>query len=127
MNEELTISKRTKYGYDIIDIVGEITFEDSKKVENYIQSHVTGETRHVIMNLASVPFINSSALSLLVKIMQELSATGIDLLLMNPNETIRGLLEITGVKRYFKFINNENELIDKLKSKELNDMLDLKD
>ena len=127
MKSDLEISKRHEYGYDIVDLVGEITFEDSKKVELFVQTNINRSTGSVVLNMARVPFINSSALSLLVKILHDLSAMNIELFIMNPNETVRGLLEMTGVKKYFQFISNETSLMEKLKKKELNDTLDLND
>ncbi len=123
MHEELSLSIRRKYGYDIIDMKGEITFEETKTLEDFIKGEISEDTEHVVLNLDGVPFLNSSALSVVVKLMQELRRKGINLSIMNPNETIRGLFEMTGVKKHFKFIRNEEFLIDKLKKNELDSML----
>jgi len=123
MYEELSLSIRRKYGYDIIDMKGEVTFEETKTLEDFVKDEISEDTEHVVLNLDGVPFINSSALSVVVKLMQELKEKGIDLSIMNPNETIRGLFEMTGVKKYFKFIRNEEVLIEKLKQNELDSAL----
>ncbi len=125
MYEDLSMSIRKKFGYDIVDLKGEITFDETKNVEDFVKTQVTSETEHVVLNLEGVPFINSSALSFLVKLMQDLLNDGIDMFIMNPNETIRGLFEMTGVKKYFKFLKSEEVLIEKLKEKELNSILEL--
>jgi anti-anti-sigma factor len=70
-----------------------------------------------------VPFINSSALSVLAKLMHDLDSRDIHMYIMNVNETIKGLLDITGTGRHFKIIRNEDGLIDGLKQKELDDVL----
>ena len=125
MEEKLMLTHRKKFGYDIIDIVGEISFEDSKRIEEFISTELAADKVQVILNFAKVPFINSSALSLLVKIMQDLSSKGVQLYMMNTNESIRGLLDITGVKKYFKIIKDENTLIEKISSKTLDGVLEL--
>jgi anti-anti-sigma factor len=127
MKKGLDISKRHEYGHDIIDLAGEINFEDSRNIEVFIKTNLTMGAGALVLNLERVPFINSSALSLLVKLMQELSLKRVDLYLMNPTETVMGLLEMTGVKKYFKFIKSENSLLDKLKKDELNDILSVND
>ncbi|HOW83518.1 MAG TPA: STAS domain-containing protein [Spirochaetota bacterium] len=119
------ISKRTKYGYDIFDIEGEISFDDSRMIEDYVKENATGEYPSVILNLARVPFINSSALAFFVKLMQALSERKISMYLMNANETIQGLLDITGTTRHFRIIKNEDSLTDNVKMKELDRALDL--
>ena len=125
MNEELQISKRSKYGYDIVDIRGELSFKELEGVEEFLQANVAEDTKNVILNLAEVPFINSSALALIVKLMQDFGSRGVELFLMNPNETVRGLFEMTGVKKYFKFIKSEESLVEKRKVEDLDDMLEL--
>lgn len=125
MDDILELKIRKKYGYDIIDIKGEITFDETKNVEDFVNTGIDSKTEYVILNLDRVPFINSSALSILVKLMQDLQNKGIEMFIMNPNETIRGLFEMTGVKKYFKFVKNEDVLIEKVKSSELDSALEL--
>jgi anti-anti-sigma factor len=127
MKKGLDISKRHEYGHDIIDLAGEITFEDSRNIEVFIKTNLTRGAGTLVLNLERVPFINSSALSLLVKLLQELALKKVELYLMNPTETVMGLLEMTGVKKYFKFVKSESSLLDKLKKDELNDILSVND
>ncbi|HOO73264.1 MAG TPA: STAS domain-containing protein [Spirochaetota bacterium] len=123
----IQINKRTKYGYDIFDLSGDISFDDSRVIEDYVKQNAQGEFPTIILNLDKVPFINSSALALLVKLMNDLNKQNIAMYLMNANETIRGLLDITGTARYFKIIKNEDGLTHNLKQKELNKALDMDD
>lgn len=125
MHEKLSLSVRKKFGYEIIDVKGEITFPETKDVEDFINSKVSEDTENVILNLERVPFINSSALSVLVKLMQDFQERGIEMYIMNPNDTIRGLFEMTGIKKYFKFIKSEDILTEKLKLRELDSALEL--
>ncbi len=125
MHEKLSLSVRKKFGYEIIDIKGEITFPETKDVEDFIKNQFSAETKNVILNLERVPFINSSALSILVKLMQDFQERGIEMYIMNPNDTIRGLFEMTGIKKYFKFIKSEDILTEKLKLRELDSALEL--
>ena len=120
---ESSITKRVKYGYEIFDITGEISFDEIRKIDDFIKQNTTGDYKKVIVNMLKVPFINSSALSLLVKLMRDMQNRNINLYLMNLNETIRGLLDITGSTKHFNIIKNEKILVNELKSKELDDVL----
>ena len=124
MQNELTMSIRSKYGYDIVDIVGEISFDDFYKIDGFIKSSATPGNRHMILNMNGVKYINSSALSLLIKLMRELSMNKIELYIMNANEEIEGLMKITGVRKFFQLISDEATLMKKLQKDETDKLLD---
>lgn len=115
------------YGYDIIDLDGEIDYADSKSLEQYILENASDPSASVVLNFERVPFMNSSALSLLVRIMQTLAERERKLFIMNLNSTVLGLLEMTGVKRYFNMIHSETVLTEKEKKKDLDNELELND
>jgi len=122
MNES-PITKRVKYGYEIFDISGEISYDEIRLIEDFIKQNTTGDYKKVVINMLKVPFINSSALSLLVKLIRDMQNRDINLYLMNLNETIRGLLDMTGSTKHFNIIKNEEILVNELKNKELDDIL----
>lgn len=121
--KESNINKRTKYGYEIFDLIGDIAYEETKEIEDFIKSNISEEYQNIILNMERVPFINSSALALLVKLVNDLKARGIKMHLMNLNETIMGLLSMTGSTKHFPIIKNEDILVNELKNKELDQVL----
>lgn len=121
--KDININKRTKYGYEIFDLAGEITYEETRSIENFIKENISEEYDNIILNMERVPFINSSAISLLVKLFNELKARKIKMHLMNLNETVVGLLKMTGSAKHFHIIKNEDILINAMKNKELDKVL----
>lgn len=104
----MKISFREKNGIQIFDIEGNIAFEETQDLEEYIYSHTLPEYSKVAINLARVPYLNSSALGSFVRLLQTFKNKDIELLMMNINEDIENLFQITGVNRYFNFIREEN-------------------
>lgn len=106
----MNISERKLKEYQIFDVSGNIPFEETQNMENFIYSTISPELKKVVINLAEVPYLNSSALGSLVRILQALKSNGTVLYIMNVNKDISNLFVITGVNKYFQFIADEKAL-----------------
>jgi anti-anti-sigma factor len=123
VRDKFEIDFRSKYGYDIIDIRGEITIDNFEKIESFIKKNITGENSIAIINLEFVSFINSSALASLIKIKDELSILNVQVYVMNANAMVQGIFSATGMMKYFKFIKDETILMNRKKDAELDEFL----
>jgi len=119
----MKIEQRVNYGYVIYDVTGDITYDNFKEVEDYIKNNMPDNFNNIVLNIERVPYINSSALGLLVKLMKEITIAGYQFFLMNVNQEIMGLLKLTNTVQYFKIIPNEQVLVEKEKKKELDKIL----
>jgi len=116
-------SIRIKYIFAIFDIKGEISFEDAGAMEKNTMEKVPRGMDNIVFNLGAVPYIDSSALGILIKISRKLKETGSTLYLMNVNEVIKGVLKVTGTFGQFRYIRDEESLMKMQTRKELDDML----
>lgn len=119
----MKIEQRINYGYVIYDITGDITYDNFTEIEETIKDSLPDNFINIVLNIERVPYINSSALGWLVKLMKEVTAKGYQFFLMNVNKEIMGLLKLTNTLTYFKIIPNEQLLIEKEKKKELDKIL----
>lgn len=119
----MKIEQRVNYGYVIYDVTGDITYDNFKEVEDYIKNTSLDNFNNIVLNIERVPYINSSALGWLVKLMKEITIAGYQFFLMNVNQEIMGLLKVTNTLQYFKIIPNEQVLVEKEKKKELDNIL----
>lgn len=119
----MKIEQRINYGYVIYDVTGDITYDNFKEVEEYIKNTMPDDFINIVLNIERVPYINSSALGWLVKLMKEITISGYQFFLMNVNKEIAGLLKLTNTLQYFKIIPNEQVLVEKEKKKELDRVL----
>lgn len=119
----MQIEQRVNYGYVIYDVTGDITYDNFKEVEDYIKNTSLDNFNNIVLNIERVPYINSSALGWLVKLMKEITIAGYQFFLMNVNQEIMGLLKLTNTLQYFKIIPNEQVLVEKEKKKELDKIL----
>ena len=119
----MKIEQRINYGYIIYDITGDITDENFAEIEDEIKNTLPENFSNVILNIERVPYINSSALGWLVKLMREVTLKGYQLFLMNVNREVMGLLKLTNTLSFFKIVPNEQFLIDKEKRNDLDKIL----
>lgn len=114
MSDKLKFAKRTIKGYDIIDITGDISSDGSKEIVKYVKKSVSGKDKDLYINLEGVRHMNSAALSVLVQLVRDLSAKKINTFFMNVNEKISTLIKVAGLHNFFKFLNDEAALLDKI-------------
>jgi len=119
----MKVEQRINYGYVIYDVTGDITYDNFTEIEDAIKDTLPDNFINVVLNIERVPYINSSALGWLVKLMKEVNARGYHFFLMNVNQEIMGLLKLTNTLQYFKIIPNEQVLVEKEKKKELDKIL----
>jgi anti-anti-sigma factor len=114
MSDKLKFAKRTIKGYDIIDITGDISSDGSKEIVKYVKKSVSGKDKDLYINLEGVRHMNSAALSVLVQLVRDLGAKKINTFFMNVNEKISTLIKVAGLHNFFKFLNDEAALLDKI-------------
>ncbi len=104
----MKISHREKSNFQIFDIDGNIAFEETQDLEDFVYRNISTSFKNIAINLLSVPYLNSSALGSFVRILQTLKSQSMELFIMNINEDIENLFKITGVTKYFKFVKEED-------------------
>jgi anti-anti-sigma factor len=114
MSDKLKLAKRTIKGFDVIDITGDISSDGSKEIVKYVKKAVSGRDKDLYINLEGVRHMNSSALSVIVQLVRDLGTKKINTFFMNVNDKIATLIKVAGLHNFFKFLNDEAALIDKI-------------
>ena len=104
----MTITHRIKGNSQVFAIDGNITFEDTSLLESYVLTHIVQERRDVVINLEKTSYLTSSALGSFVRIHQTIKEKGFTLSMLHISKEIENLFRITGVNRYFAFIESED-------------------
>lgn len=104
----MTITHRIKGNSQIFDIDGNITFEDTAHLESFVLTHIVKDHPDVVINLEKTSYLTSSALGSFVRIHQTIKEKGFTLSMLHISKEIENLFSITGVNRYFAFIESED-------------------
>ncbi|MGB7160319.1 MAG: STAS domain-containing protein [Tepidisphaeraceae bacterium] len=95
-------------------LVGEIDLHNSPQVRSALLELLQREQpKKLILNLAAVPYMDSSAIAVLVESLQKIRKTGGKIYLTNLQPRVKGLLEIARLDAIFVLAGSEEEAMEK--------------
>jgi anti-sigma B factor antagonist len=106
----MEISQRTKKSWKIFDISGNIRRKGAQIIKDLCSECIEDSKIRIVANFKNVKFIDSVGLGSLIFCNQNLKSIGGELVLMNLNENIYDLLEMTSVDRLFTIVDSEADL-----------------
>jgi anti-sigma B factor antagonist len=86
----------------IIEASGDIDFHRSSPFQKDILEVVGDKPDQIVVNLSDVPYMDSSGVASLVKLLSRTRAAGIGLKLLNPTIKVRSIFEITSLDTVFE-------------------------
>ena len=96
---ELTVSEQD--GETVVGAAGELDVNTAPELREQLARLVNEGARRIVVDLADVSFVDSTALSVLVSALKRLRQADGDLELASPNPSVRRVFEITGLTRLF--------------------------
>jgi len=103
----MEINLRTNGTVTILDLKGNLIMGAEEELNRVINQAVTEGQTHLLVNMAEVPFIDSSGIGGLIKSFSRVKGEGGKLKLLNPTHNARQLLSITGLLSVFETFNDE--------------------
>jgi len=104
----IKISTRENEGVTIVDISGEITLgEETGKLRQTVRDLVEQGKKKIVLNLASVHYIDSSGVGELVGSYTTVQNSGGQLKLLNLTKKVHDLLQITKLYTVFDVRDDE--------------------
>jgi anti-anti-sigma factor len=84
-------------GITLLKPIGVLDAQGVGAIEVKFAGFSTGDNAKVIVDLADVEFLTSIGIGLLVTTAKSVASRGGKLVIFNPNENVRGVLEMTGI------------------------------
>ena len=103
----MEINLRTSESVTILDLKGNLTIGAEEVLGEMINEVVKDGQKLLLVNMAEVPFIDSSGIGALIKSFSRVKTEGGKLKLLNPSRTARQLLSITGLLSVFEIFDDE--------------------
>src|SRR5215217_2901082 len=111
---ELVPSIRQSGDAVLASVRGEIDLHNSPVLRGqmlrFLEQH---KPKKLILNLAEVPYMDSSAIAVLVEALQKMRKTGGKIYLTHLQPRVKGLLEIARLDTIFVIAADENEALAK--------------
>jgi anti-sigma B factor antagonist len=107
-NMDLVSTPRKRGDAVIADARGDIDLHNSPELRSAILAILAeGIPKRLILNLSQVPYMDSSAIAVLVEALQKLRRTGGRVMLVGLQPRVRGLLEIARLDTIFVLAADE--------------------
>lgn len=102
----------------IVDLQGEVDVYTAPQLKQQIITMLDSGVKHIVVNLADVEYLDSTALGVLIGGLKRLREREGTLDLICPNPRIKRIFEITGLDKIFDMYTTEAEALGALESKE---------
>ena len=107
---ELTPVARKEGDALIVSVRGEIDLQNSPELRTELIDLLAKHSpNRVVLNLTQVPYMDSSAIAVLVELLQKVRKTEGKVYLTNLQPRVKGLLEIARLGSIFGIVNDEAE------------------
>ena len=109
---DLLPSARKEGDAVIVAVRGEIDLQNSPELRTELLDIMAKHSpQRVVINLEQVPYMDSSAIAVLVELLQKVRKTGGKIYLTNLQPRVKGLLEIARLGSIFSIVNDEAEAL----------------
>src|SRR5207237_5401908 len=101
-------------GVTIVACSGRIVFGEESSGLRESLKNLLGNTKHIVLNLSGVNYIDSGGLGTLVGVYSSARATGADIKLTGLGQRLRDVLQITKLATVFEVFDSEQEALTAL-------------
>ena len=108
---ELEVSVRDNGGVAILDLVGDVD-SSAEGVLQRAYEEATQQLRPVALNFSATGYINSTGIALIVGLLAQARARGIQITAFGLSEHYREIFEITRLADFMTIADNENGAVD---------------
>ena len=106
----MEIAGRTENDFQVVQLVGKIDrLKDSIVLKSYVNTLVDKNQTSIALNLSEVTYLDSGALNVLIYSHNTLKKKGGSLVLIEPNEYVKDVLEVVGLDKLVKIFATKEE------------------
>jgi anti-sigma B factor antagonist len=107
----MKISDRQIGGVTILDISGRVVAGEAQLLRDSVRRLIARGERHIILNLAEAPYIDSAGIGELVSALVAVRRESGCLALLNPTRKVRDVLGIVKLLTVFQIFGSEAEAL----------------
>jgi len=96
----------------IVEVVGDIDINRSNDFQQALLAVLDDNPERIIVHLGAVPYMDSSGVASLVKLLSRARKANIKVLLVQLGDRVRSIFEITRLDNVFVICKTEQEALD---------------
>lgn len=111
MDFDVSIEEHAE-AYSVISVRGEVDLHTAPKVQYAIGRATANEgASTVVVDMGSITFIDSTALSMLARAKRSLEEEGISFRIAEPSDPVERIFSVTGFRDYFDIFPTREEAV----------------
>lgn len=95
--ESLTVLSASRGGDLVVDLRGEVDDMTAPHLWSCLEIELGQGPPRVVLDLSKVSFLSSAGVTVIIRLLRQLSATGGDLVIRSPSPTAQRVLDVTGL------------------------------
>lgn len=95
----------------VVDVAGDVDLHRSVEFQQSLLKLLDGKPGRIVLNLAAVPYMDSSGVASLVKLLTRAGKAKVGLKLCCLNDRVRGIFEITRLDTIFPICGSIEEAL----------------
>ncbi len=104
-SDQASFERREAHGLRTLVVTGELDMANASSFLQELLAVADEAQPPALVDLSSVTFLDSSAISALVKAHHRLEGTNVSLVLVNPAPACRSVLELAGIDQVFEIVD----------------------
>ncbi|MCR9141513.1 MAG: STAS domain-containing protein [bacterium] len=110
----MEVKTRQKGEVLLVEIRGRVGINETPLLKQELEKLFEQE-KSLVVNLASIQYIDSSCLGALITVRKELEKKGLHLRLAEPSDIVRDVLNLTKLESFFEVSETEEEALQQLR------------
>ncbi len=111
----MEIIQRENNSIPVIDIIGEVDLYNAKDIKDVLDAMIKSGQYQIILNLAKVPFMDSSGIGTLVTAMYKLKKYHGGMKVINTVGSVAKVFKMTGMDSHLEICESEEEAVNSFK------------
>ena len=111
----MDITSREENGVAIIMLEGEVDISAADLVRGKMKKLIDEKRKRILVNMADVPYIDSSGLGMFVETMQEIGKYGGEIKLAGLTDDVKKVFELTRLNKFFSIFDQEKDAMESFK------------
>jgi len=103
--------RKDEKGSQILCLEGDLDFQTSPELRSQLATVAEKQPPRILVDLAKVPYIDSSGLATFVELFQKMKRHGGKLVLFNLSQTVRSVFEIAKLDTIFHLAASEADAL----------------
>lgn len=112
----MVIQEETKNKVAVITLEGEVDLYNAKELKDVLDAKIKSQQYEIVVNLAKVPFMDSSGIGTLVTAMYKLKKYHGDLKVCSVHGSVAKVFKLTGMESHLEVYDTEDAAIQSLVS-----------